>query len=89
MVVGLLVAPVAGCGEGPVSRVDLESALAVTFDHLYGMQQQRMGRPAAHDAGAGATCDKGGPTVADEGTGEDWACLVSFVSGDGAPHQVT
>ncbi len=87
--VGLLVALVAGCGAGPVGRADLESALALTFDHLYGVQQQRLGRPAAHDAGASATCDKGGPTVPDQGTGEDWSCLVSFVSVDGALHQVT
>lgn len=88
-VVALVVALLAGCGAGPVGRADLESALAGTFDHLYGVQQQRLGRPVAQDSGASATCDKGGPTVADEGSGEDWSCQVSFVSGDGSLHQVT
>lgn len=87
-VAGLLLALLAGCGAGPVDRADLESAVAVTFDNLYGVQQQRIGRSGAHDAGASASCDKGGPTVADEGTGEDWSCLVTFVSGDGSLSQV-
>lgn len=77
-----------GCGAGQVSRADLEGAVSQTFGNLYVVQQQRLGSPVEHEVGASASCDKGGPTVTDQGSGEDWSCQVSWVGADGSLQQV-
>ncbi len=87
-VVVLAAALLGGCGAGPVSRAQLEAAVSQTFGNLYVVQQQRLGATVGHDVGASASCDKGGPTVTDQGPGEDWSCQVSWVAADGSLQQV-
>lgn len=72
----VLVPMVAACGSPDVSRSRVEAAFGTTFGNLYAT-----GRPGVtpSSTGASATCDRGGATVADEGAGDDWACLVSWV----------
>jgi len=68
-----------GRGSG-VDRAELEGSLATSFGHLYRRQAQELNRPAVTEAQlqAGASCDKGGSLVTDEGPGNDWRCVVTW-----------
>lgn len=76
----------AGCGPVDVTRPRLEAALAPTFANLYVRQAQILGHPGVTigSVAAQASCDRGGPKVADEGPGADWICIVHFVDDTGA-----
>lgn len=58
----------------------VERSLAATFANLYVQQAAMLGVPGMTVGGvaATATCDRGGPEVADVGPGADWICLVTF-----------
>lgn len=66
-------------GSGIV-RQKLQDSLAISYAHLYKLQTQELHRPAVTEAQlqATASCDKGGPRVADEGPGNDWRCVVTW-----------
>ncbi|MBO2455594.1 ABC transporter permease [Actinomadura barringtoniae] len=66
-------------GSG-ILRQKLQDSLAVSYAHLYRLQTSELHRPAVTEAQlrAGASCDKGGPRVADEGPGNDWRCVVTW-----------
>lgn len=80
----------AGCASGADDRQDLETAVAPQFARLYAHQQSLLDRvpPALQELAAGATCDRGGPGVPDEGGGDDWACTVSWTDVEGTARQV-
>lgn len=78
----------AGCGQAALSQDRLQTAITGTFTHLYDLRQQQLGRPAPSAAALATTarCDKGGPTVADQGPGDTWICLVVWqADGPGTP----
>lgn len=82
VVVAILVAAVllSASGGTDVTRARLEPALTETFSNLYVQQARILGHPGVTVGSlqAKATCDRGGPKVADEGPGADWICLMSW-----------
>lgn len=67
-------------GTPDVTKIRLEKALAPTFANLYVQQAEILGIPGVTVAGidASADCDRGGPKVADVGSGADWICMMTF-----------
>lgn len=39
--------------------------------------------PGALQGAASATCDKGGPKIADVGAGSNWICMMTFTDNHG------
>jgi hypothetical protein len=76
----------AGCGSPDVTRSRLEASLAPTFSNLYVEQAGLLGHAGVTRASvhASASCDKGGPKVADVGPGADWICMVHWRDDAGA-----
>ena len=74
------VALLASCGTTDVTRARVENALTPTFANLYVQQAAILGHPGVTvtSTAASATCDRGGPKVADEGPGADWICMIHF-----------
>jgi ABC-2 type transport system permease protein len=64
-----------GIGQDKVQR-----SVATAFGHLYRIQTKQLSRPDVTEAQlrATATCNKGGGTLAAEGPGNDWRCVVSW-----------
>ena len=69
--------PATGSG---IDRPKLDASLATAYAHLYRMQSRELHRPDVPEQRlrAGASCDKGGSLVADQGPGNDWRCVVSW-----------
>lgn len=69
-----------GCGGSDVTKARLERNLPQTFANLYVQQARLLGHTGitAQSLRARASCDKGGPKVADRGPGADWICLMSW-----------
>jgi ABC-2 type transport system permease protein len=63
-----------------IEKAKLDRSLATAFTHLYRMQTGELHRPDVTEAQlrTSASCDKGGPLVADVGTGNDWRCVVTW-----------
>jgi hypothetical protein len=76
-------------GHEDVTKPRLETSLNPAFNNLYVKQQEILGHPGVTPAGmrTTSTCDRGGPSVPDEGAGPDWICLVDFVDSTGAPQE--
>lgn len=74
-----------GCGTSDVTRARLEASLAPTFENLYVQRAAILGETDVTPATvhAKATCDRGGPKVADVGPGADWICMVAFTDDSG------
>lgn len=72
------------CGGSAVTRGRLESALGTTFGNLYAGGVPGLSPLAV---GASASCDRGGPGVADEGAGDNWACRLRWVDVSGRLQQ--
>ncbi|MGW2826688.1 hypothetical protein ACWC24_37780 [Streptomyces sp. NPDC001443] len=74
-------------GTPDITRARVEQAPAPRFANLYVQQAAILGIPGITASGvdASASCDRGGPKVADVGPGTDWICMVSFNDDD---HQV-
>ena len=68
------------CGPIDITPQRLEASIATVFPNYYVQQQVMLGKPAVVAAalGAKASCDKGGPSIADKGAGNDWICLVDW-----------
>ena len=71
----------AGCGTTDVTRARVEGAVGPAFANLYEQQAAILGHGGVSPAStaAHATCDRGGPKVADEGPGADWICMIHFI----------
>lgn len=66
-------------GSG-ITKAKVDRSLAVEFAHLYRMQTRELNRPAVTEAQlrVSAACNKGDDNVPDEGSGNDWRCVVSW-----------
>jgi ABC-2 type transport system permease protein len=75
----VIAATTATTGSG-IEPAKVQRSLATAFAHLYRMQAKQLGRPDVTEAQlkATATCNKGGGTLAAEGPGNDWRCVVSW-----------
>jgi ABC-2 type transport system permease protein len=75
----LIAAATSASGSG-IDKTKLDRSLTTGFAHLYRMQTAELHRPAVTEAElhASASCDKGGPLVADSGPGNDWRCVVMW-----------
>src|SRR5215468_10360007 len=78
-------AATAGRGGEDITRARLERAIAPTFANLYVQRAAILGESGVTLAsiGAQAACDRGGPTVPDQGPGADWICTISFTDDQG------
>jgi hypothetical protein len=67
-----------GCGAAGVTGGGLEGAIGSTYAHLYVRQQALQGHPpvTTRELAARATCDQGGPSARDTGTGNTWQCVI-------------
>jgi hypothetical protein len=77
----------AACGTTDVTQTRLEDAVALTFANLYVQQAAILGHngvTVASNAGS-ASCDRGGPNVADKGPGADWICMIHFTDDTHTP----
>ena len=76
----ILLVALTACGATDVTRARLENAVAPTFTNLYVQQAAILGHTSVtkDSIAAHATCDRGGPKVADEGPGADWICIIHF-----------
>ena len=68
------------CGGSDVTKARLERDLPQTFANLYVQQAKILGHNGISVASlhAKASCDKGGPKVADRGPGADWICMMAW-----------
>ena len=74
------IALLSSCGTTDITRARVENALTPTFANLYVQQAAILGHAGITIASttASATCDRGGPKVADKGPGADWICMIHF-----------
>ena len=77
----------AGCGTTDITKTRVENALTPTFANLYVQQAVILGHNGVTLAStaASATCDRGGPKVADIGPGADWICMIHFTDDTHTP----
>jgi ABC-2 type transport system permease protein len=77
--VGVIAGATSASASG-IDKVKLDRSLGTAFAHLYRMQTSELHRPAVTEAQlrTSASCDKGGPLVADSGPGNDWRCVVTW-----------
>jgi ABC-2 type transport system permease protein len=77
--VGLVAVATSASGSG-IDKAKLDGSLATAFAHLYRMQTRELNRPDVTEGElhTRAACDKGGALVADEGSGNDWRCVVRW-----------
>lgn len=82
---GAAAVSLAGCGAQDVTKARLERSLAPTFANLYVQRAAILGETGVTAAGVApsASCDRGGPKVADVGPGADWICMVTFTDDHG------
>jgi hypothetical protein len=68
------------CGKSDVTKARLERNLPQVFANLYVQQAKILGHKGitVQSLHAKASCDKGGPKVADHGPGADWICLMTW-----------
>lgn len=80
----------AGCTGTFPTAAQLAPAVATAYGHLYVRQQTLLGRTGVDErrTAAGATCERGGPAVLDQGAGDDWACSLTWTDVDGQPRRV-
>ncbi len=79
LAVGVIAGATPASGSG-IDRPKLERSVATAFAHLYRVQTAELHRPAVTETElrTSASCDKGGPLVADSGPGNDWRCVVMW-----------
>lgn len=80
IVVLAALAAVASGGQSDVTKARLERNLPATFANNYVQQAAILGHKgiSVRSLHARASCDKGGPKVADVGPGADWTCLMAW-----------
>ena len=68
------------CGSTDITRGRLEHSVPQSFANRYVAQAKLLGHSGVTVASlhTRATCDKGGPKVADHGPGADWNCYLTF-----------
>lgn len=75
-----------GAGQPDVTKARLERSLADVYPNLYGQQAALLGHPGVSRQSMRARphCGRGGPKVADVGSGSDWICFIDFIDDKGA-----
>lgn len=78
--IGATALTLTACGGSDVTRARLERNLPQVFTGQYLQQAKILGHTGltAASLDAKASCDKGGPKVADKGPGADWICLMTW-----------
>ncbi len=79
-----------GAGGSGIDQAKVQRSVATAFAHLYRFQQEQMRQPPVTEAQLQTTaaCDKSEGLGAQEGSGNDWRCTVSWVvPGFNAPAQ--
>jgi hypothetical protein len=77
---GATILGLSACGSSDVTKARLERNLPQTFANLYVQQAKILGHKniTVQSLQARASCDKGGPKVADHGPGADWICQMNW-----------
>jgi ABC-2 type transport system permease protein len=77
--IGIVAASTGAAGSG-IDQDKLQRSLATAFGHLYRLQEDELHRPALTEAQlqTTASCVKGDGLGANEGSGNDWRCTVSW-----------
>ena len=77
--IGILAASTGATGSG-IDQDKVQRSLATAFAHLYRLQEQQLHRPPVTEAQLQATaaCTKGDGLVANQGSGNDWRCTVTW-----------
>jgi hypothetical protein len=80
LVVFTALTALASGGQSDVTKARLERSLPATFANIYVQQAKILGHNGitVQSLHAKASCDKGGPNVADHGPGADWICLMAW-----------
>src|SRR4051794_16921326 len=80
LIAGALLIALGSSSKSDVTKSRLERSLPATFSNLYVQQAALLGHRgiSVKSLHAKASCDKGGPHVADHGPGSDWICLMSW-----------
>ncbi len=80
LIAGATIAGLSACGGSDINRGRLEHSLPHAFANRYVAQAKLLGHTGVTVSSlrARATCDKGGPKVADHGPGADWNCYMSW-----------
>lgn len=75
-----ILAAVASGGQSNITKARLERNLPQTFSNIYVKQARILGHRGitTQSLHARASCDKGGPKVADHGPGSDWICMMAW-----------
>jgi hypothetical protein len=79
---------VTGCGGTDITQARIQTSLPTVFTNLYIQQQADIGHPGLTPGALqvkNTSCDKGGPSVPDQGAGADWICLLDFIDGTTKP----
>jgi ABC-2 type transport system permease protein len=82
-----LLSLISGCGSTGISAGPLQASISRTFANLYVLQQVEQGnpRPSAASLRTRASCQKGTPGTAQNGSG-NWLCEITYlVAGPGYP----
>jgi hypothetical protein len=78
---------VSGCGSVDITRARLEREIAPTFTNYANHAREVAGKDGPGATHAKASCEKGGPEVADQGSGKDWVCAVTYRDASGAERE--
>jgi hypothetical protein len=80
LIAGALLIALGSSSKSDVTKARLERSLPTTFSNLYVQQAALLGHRgiSVKSLHAKASCDKGGPKVADHGPGSDWICLMAW-----------
>jgi hypothetical protein len=80
LVVGAVLIALGSSSSTDVTKARLERSLPATFSNLYLQQAKLLGHNgiSVRSLRAKASCDKGGPKVADHGAGADWICMMGW-----------
>jgi ABC-2 type transport system permease protein len=75
-----LIAGATSASRTGIDKPKLDRSLSTAFAHLYRIQTEELHRPYVTETQlrTSASCDKGGPLVADSGPGNDWRCVVTW-----------
>ena len=80
LIIAAVFATFSAFGSSDITRGRLEHSLPQSFSNRYVAQAKLLGHSGVSVSSlhARATCDKGGPKVADHGPGADWNCYMSW-----------
>lgn len=75
-----VVAVTTGAGGSGINQDKVQRSVATAFAHLYRLQQEQMRQPPVTEAQLQtfAACDKSEGLGAQEGSGNDWRCTVTW-----------